>query len=303
MSNETYTLKSGEIKNKKNLSYNTVDHHKAQICGIFTYFMNCKKISNNICLNTTIPKTDEEKNKDIVIDNIENFEDDDIYEEQNFLTPEQAVQILNLFMNTDMMLPVFLAAMLGLRRSEIAGILKDKLNIAERKIKINTVRVRAGKKTIFKKKCKSKTSTRVLYLPQMLLKVIELDEKRQERNKNTYGEDYIESKFLCVSDTGKPLSVSHMSKTFKNKFDEFIQQEKAKDPNFTFPYITLHKLRRLNISVLLANGCILTDVKDNAGHSNIHTTMIYTETYTRGKKELADKTDEIYKPLLHLRAN
>lgn len=265
--------------------------------------MSCKKLSMNICLNTTIPKTDEEKNKDIVIDNIENFEDDDIYEEEDFLTPEQAIQILNLFMNTDMMLPVFLAALVGLRRSEIAGALKDKLDLNKRRLIIKTVRVRCGSKTIFKKKCKSKTSTRILYIPQILIEIIKLDQKRIERNKATYGEDYIESKFLCVSDTGKPLSVSHMSKTFKNKFDKFMHQEKTKDPNFTFPYITLHKLRRLNISVLLANGCVLTDVKDNAGHSNIHTTMIYTETYTQGKKELADKTDEIYRPLLHLRAN
>lgn len=303
LSSETYMLKSGEIRNKKNLSYNTIKHHKAQICGIFTYFINCKKITNNIGLNTTIPKTDEEKSRDIVVDDVENFEDDNIYEEQNFLTPEQAVQILNLFMNTDMMLPVFLAALVGLRRSEIAGALKDKLDLNKRKLIIKTVRVRCGGKTIFKKKCKSKTSTRILYVPQILIEIINLDQKRIERNRATYGEDYVESKFLCVSDRGKPLSVSHMSKTFKNKFDKFVQQEKAKDPNFVFPYITLHKLRRLNISVLLANGCVLTDVKDNAGHSNIHTTMIYTETYTQGKKEIADKTDEIYKPLLHLRAN
>lgn len=303
LSNETYILKSGEIKNKKNLSYNTIEHHRAQISGIFTYFMSCKKITNNICLSTTIPKTDEEKNKDIIIDDIENFEDEELYEDEEFLTPEQAVQILNLFMNTDMMLPVFFAALVGLRRSEIAGILKDKVNLEKRKLEIKNVRVRCGSKTIFKKKCKSKTSTRILYIPQIMVDIILLDEKRKQFNKNTYGEDYVESKFLCVSNTGKPLSVNCMSKKFERTFKKFIKKETEKNPNFTFPYITLHKLRRLNISVLLANGCMLTDVKDNAGHSDIRTTMIYTETYVKGKKEIADKTDEIYKPLLHLRAN
>lgn len=265
--------------------------------------MNCKKLLNNICLNTTIPKADEEKNLDVIIDDIENFEDEELYEDEEFLTPEQAVTILNLFINTPMMLPVFFAAFDGLRRSEIAGILKSKVDLENRKIKIKTVRVRCGNKTVFKKKCKNKTSTRILYLPQILVDIIKLDKERVERNKETYGTDYIESPFLCVMDNGQPLKVNYMSEKFKKVFDKFIQEETEKDPNFKFPYITLHKLRKLNISVLLANGCALTDVKDNAGHSDIHTTMIYTETYTQGKKEIADKTDEIYRPLFQKRAN
>lgn len=296
-------MKSGEIKHKKNLSYNTVDHHKAQISGIFTYFMSCKKLLTNICFNTTIPQTNEEKRLDIVIDDIENFEDEELYEDEQFLTPEQAVIVLNLFMNTCMMLPVFFAAFDGLRRSEIAGLLRSKVNKEKRKMVIKNVRVRCGNKTIFKKKCKNKTSTRSLYLPRILIDIIELDEKRVARNRETYGADYIESPFLCVMDDGRPLRVDYMSWKFKKVFDEFIDEETKKNPNFKFPYITLHKLRHLNLSVLLANGINLTDVKDSAGHSDVHTTMTYTHNYTEGKKEIADKTDEIYQPLLQLKAN
>ena len=59
-------------------------------------------------------------------------------------------------------------------------------------------------------------------------------------------------------------------------------------------------MRHLNISALLAAGAYLTDVKDNAGHSDINTTLHYTHNYTEGKKEIADKTDEIYRPLLQI---
>lgn len=303
LSQETYTLKSGETRHKENLSYSTVDHHKAQISGIFTYFMNCKKISNNICISTTIPKTDEEKKLDIVIDDIENFVDEELYEDEEFLTPEQAVQILNLFMNTPMMVPVFLATLLGLRRSEIAGILKSKIDLENKKLVIKNVRVRCGNKTVFKKKCKNKSSTRILYLPNILIDIIKLDEKRKNRNKETYGDDYIESNFLCVSDTGEPLKVSYISDNFRRTVDKFIKKETNKNPNLIFPHVTFHKLRHLNISALLANGMCLTDVQANAGHSDINTTIHYTHNYIEGKKEIADKTDEIYKPLLHLRAN
>lgn len=297
---ETYTLKSGEIKHKKNLSYSTIEHHKAQISGIFTYFMSCKKLSINICLNTVIPKTDEEKMKDTIIDDIENYEDNELYEDEEFITPEQAVQILNLFINTPMMLPVFFSALIGLRRSEIAGILKSKVNLAEYKLSIKNVRVRCGNKTIFKKKCKNKTSTRILYMPKLMVDIILLDEKRKQKNKIIYGKDYVESPFLCVMDNGQPLKVGYMSDNFKRTFEKFIKTETEKNSNFKFPYVTLHKLRHLNISALLAAGAYLTDVKDNAGHSDINTTLHYTHNYTEGKKEIADKTDEIYRPLLQI---
>ena len=163
------------------MSYSSVEHHKAQISGIFTYFMNNKKISRNICLNTTIPKTEEEKMQDTIIDNVEDFEDTELYEDEKFITPEQAVQVLNLFMNTPMMLPVCLATFMSLRRSEIAGILKNKVDKEHMKLTINASRVRCGNKTIYKKRNKNKTSTRNLYIPKIMLNILEADEKRQEK--------------------------------------------------------------------------------------------------------------------------
>ena len=131
-----------------------------------------------------------------------------------------------------------------------------------------------------------------------MIDILKLDEKRQEKNKLIYGENYIESKFLCVNDNGTPLSVEYMSKEFKKVFDKYCKKKKEKNQNFKIPDITLHKLRHLNISALLANGAILTDVQANAGHSDINTTIHYTHNYNIGKKYIADKTDEIYRTLL-----
>lgn len=298
LQNETYQLKNGTIKNKNNLSYSSVEKHKAQISGVFSYFMKNKALTTNICFNTEVPKTNEEKQKDTIIDNIDDFEDDEILEDDEFITPEQAVQLLNQFMNTDIMVPVFLAAFLGLRRSEIGGILNGKVDIENCKIIIKNVRVRCGNKTIFKKRTKNKTSTRIIYLPKLMIDILKLDEKRKERNKRLYGDEYIESKLLCVKDDGSPFSLNDISKKFKRVFDNFCKKELEKNPNFIFPKVTLHTLRHLNISALLANGAVLTDVQANAGHSDIKTTIHYTHTYNVGKKSIADKTDEIYRPLL-----
>ena len=138
-----------------------------------------------------------------------------------------------------------------------------------------------------------------------MLNILDADEKRQQKNKEILGDKYIESKFLCVMDNGKPIRVDYITVKFKQVFDKFIAEQtelsKQKCEKFNFPYITLHKLRHLNISALLANGAYLTDVRDSAGHSDIETTMHYTHNYTEGKKEIADKVDEIYTPLFYLR--
>lgn len=294
-------------KKRRNLSYSAVEHHKAQISGAMTYAISVGKLINNSCTKTIIPKTESEKMKDVIIDDIENYEDNDQYEDEEFITPEQAVQVLNLFMGTSMMVPVFLAALLGLRRSEVAGILKSKLDKEGQSLRINTTRVICGKNTIFKKRNKNKPSTRFIYLPNIMMKILELDEIRQKNNRLLYGDKYINSKFLCVKDNGEPLRVAYISERFKKVFDRFLEEETRKaevnGQDFKFPYITYHSLRHLNISALLANGAYLTDVKDNSGHSNINTTLHYTHQYTVGKKEIADKTDEIYSPLLKIKTS
>ena len=286
---------SGKKKYKKNLSYNTVEHHKAQISGILTYFMKKGCLDRNICINTVIPRPN---TKDIVVSNVEEIDEDDFFQEKFDFTTENAVTILNIFMNTEMMLPVALAIFLGLRRSEVLAILKNKVNKEKRLIFINCAKVRAGKKIIFKQRTKNKTSTRLLYIPKVLLNIIELDEKRQEYNRKQYGKDYYQSKFLCVKDTGEPFNPDYISRTFTSTLNKYIKEQKSHNKDFTFPHVTYHTLRHLNINALLENGAIITDVQRNAGHSDIHTTIGYTyETY-KGKQTISEKTDEIYNNLL-----
>lgn len=289
----------------KNLSYSSIKHHKAQISGIFTYFVKCKKLSLNVCLNTTIPKNEKEKMLDTVIDDIENYEDDiDTFDDKEFITPEQAINVLNLFINTSMMLPVAFAMFLGLRRSEVCGILKSNLDKENRTILINSTRVKCGNKVIYKKRNKNKSSTRFLYLPKLLIDIINIDEKRQEKNRLIYAEQYCESKFLCVNDIGKPISIDFISHKFTNTLNEYIEKEtqKAQENNtdFFFPKITYHSLRHLNITALLKSGVELVDVKDNAGHSDIKTTLGYTHQYTKNKRNVANKIDKVFTPYIKL---
>ena len=287
-------------KLRKNLSYCSVKHHKAQLSGIFSYFVKNKKLKTNICLNTTIPKTDEDSKKDTVISCEELLDENDfeVLEDKKVLTPEQAVTILNLFMNEAILPVVAFAMFLGLRRSESLGILKSKVNWEERKVIINAVSVRSGTQNIFKKKNKNKTSTRELYLPEILLKILKIYEENQKDNKVMYGENYIESKFLCVMEDGRPIKPNYASDRFKKILDDFISNEKSKNKDFEFPHVTLHTLRHFDITALLEHGAYIQDVQATAGHAHIATTNHYTHNYITNKKQIADKTDEIFKDLI-----
>ena len=294
---ETYKTKSGELKHKKNLSASSIEHHKAQISGVLSYFMQQGKLDRNICINTVIPKT---TTTDVIVNDVSEYNEEDLFEEDEGLNIEQAVMILNIFMNTEMMLPVAISIFLGLRRSEVLGILKNRLNIVKRKLCIDSAKVRAGKNIVFKHRMKNKTSRRILYLPKILIRIIELDEERQKRNKELYGENYHESQFLCVMDNGSPINPDYVSRTFTRKLNEFIKEQKELDKNFTFPHVTYHTLRHFNINNLLENGALLIDVQRNSGHSDIHTTIKYTYDTPQSKSAIAEKTDEIYKNLIEI---
>ena len=294
---ETYKTKSGELKNKKNLSAGSVEHHKAQISGVLSYFMKQGKLDRNICINTVIPRT---TTTDVIVNDISEYDDKDLFEEDKGLTIEQAVMILNIFMNTELMLPVAISIFLGLRRSEVLGILKNRLNKDKRKLCIDSSKVRAGKEIIFKHRMKNKTSRRILYLPKILIRIIELDEIRQRRNKELYKENYHESQFLCVMDDGSPINPDYVSRTFARKLNEFIKQQKKSDKDFTLPHVTYHTLRHFNINNLLENGALLIDVQRNSGHADIHTTIKYTYDTPQSKSAIAEKTDEIYENLIEI---
>ena len=294
---ETYKTKSGKLKNKKNLSVSSIEHHKAQISGILSYFMKQGKLDRNICINTVIPKT---TSTDIIVNDVSKYNEDDLFEEEEGLTTEQAVMILNIFMNTEMMLPVAISIFLGLRRSEVLGILKNRLNKDKRKLCIDSSKVRAGTKIVFKHRMKNKTSRRILYLPKILIRIIELDEERQRKNKELYKENYYESQFLCVMDNGTPINPDYVSRTFTKKLNEFIKHQKELNRDFTFPHVTYHSLRHFNINNLLENGALLIDVQRNSGHADIHTTIKYTYDTQQSKSAIAEKTDEIYENLIEI---
>lgn len=282
------------------LSYQTARNHKTNISGALTYAVKNRWLKENIAKYSTIPKTEEEKAEDYV-DDISNINSiDDLYtDKKRAITPEQAVTLLNIFKDTCLLLPVGIAMLLDLRRSEICGLLKQKVNKEKQILLVNATVIRGKNGLQFKKKNKSKKSRRPFYIPNVLMQILEIDEERKRINKELLGDKYIESDYVCTLDDGTPMKPDYLSRNFTRLLNEYISAQKEHDPDFDFPQITLHELRHFNLSLLLCNGVDLFVVKDAAGHSDINTTMIYAHTNNQSKKQVANKVDEIFTPLMN----
>jgi len=79
----------------------------------------------------------------------------------------------------------------------------------------------------------------------------------------------IQSEYLFVSNQGNSIDRTVINKLF-NKYSETI---------------TPHTLRHFFCSVAIENGFAIHEVANIAGHSNIHTTLLYTNPNKQKLKE------------------
>jgi integrase/recombinase XerD len=137
---------------------------------------------------------------------------------------------------------VTLLAFGGLRISEALGIKMNDFNLISKELIIKDGKG-AKTRTVF-------ISDRVKTAIQSWLK--ERDEKQ------------IESEFLFVSNREKPVDRTTVNKLF----NEYSLKSEVE--------ITPHDLRHFFCSHAINNGMSVHEVANQAGHSNIHTTLLYT---------------------------
>ncbi|MBS4194672.1 tyrosine-type recombinase/integrase [Lederbergia citri] len=88
----------------------------------------------------------------------------------------------------------------------------------------------------------------------------------------------VESEYLFISNRGKQLDRTTVNKLFKT-FSNRLQKE-----------ITPHDLRHFFCSHAINKGMSVHEVANQAGHSNIHTTLLYTNP---SKQDLINKMNQL----------
>lgn len=88
----------------------------------------------------------------------------------------------------------------------------------------------------------------------------------------------VENEYLFISNRGKRLDRTTVNKIFKT-FSDKLQKE-----------ITPHDLRHFFCSHAISKGMSVHEVANQAGHSNIHTTLLYTNP---SKQDLINKMNQL----------
>lgn len=245
------------LMDNKGLSANSVHKHHANIRKALDYALKNQFVYRNVADAVTLPKK-------------RRFEG-------TAYSPEQLNTLLDLVRDTRIELPIFIAALLGLRREEICGLKWKNIDFDKHILYINEARLGVGGKTVIKAP-KTDKSRRVVAIPDILYDVLVEHKQRQYENKRTYGSDYTDSGYVYVREDGVPFRVN----TLTDQFRRFLNKQ-------ALPKIRLHDLRHTFASILYEGGADILEISSVLGHSDIRTTSkIYTHMFDKTHKGTVD---------------
>ena len=155
---------------------------------------------------------------------------------------------------------IYLAAYLGLRRSEIVGLKWENVNFDKRYIHVCKSVVQVGKEIITKDP-KTERSERYLGIPNELYEVLKKTKENQEMNKQYLGKKYKDYDLVYCKEDGSPYRPNHMS----NRLKKIIERNKL-------PETTVHGIRHFYATLLVEDNVGIYKVSKVLGHTNTNTT-------------------------------
>ena len=169
--------------------------------------------------------------------------------------------------DTQLELPVMLAAFYGLRRSEIVGLKWDAVDF-----EANTITIRHtvttfnldGKRVVYASDTtKTKSSMRTLPLVPMFREKLLALQAEQEANRKLCGRSYCMDYlgYVCINQIGERINPSYITKAFPDLLEKHSLRK-----------IRFHDLRHSCASMLLANGVPMKQIQEWLGHSDFSTT-------------------------------
>lgn len=185
---------------------------------------------------------------------------------RKYLTAEELPAFLALFQEySPLTAAVRVLLYTGMRAGECLGLQWEDIDFEHKKIRIRHTLSDVGG-THFLTTPKTKTSVRYQYMSEPLEQLLRQHLTEQKKLEAKLGADFLHPEMVFTSSTGNYKDRSCLYNSFK---------QHLKGTGFEF--MTLHKLRHTNATMLLNNGVDLKIVSEHLGHSDIAVTA---DTYT-----------------------
>lgn len=206
---------------------------------------------------------------------------------KNTLAPEQLNLLIEKSRGTKIYLFILFAGVMGLRKSEILGLKYSDVDFVHRTLHIqrqlgmdlSKENIKPKTKTKQEIALKSRSSNRVLNIPDIVFEAIIEERQRYEDNRRRRAQQFQDLDYICCSTYGRPRSASFCYQPYKQMLREI-----------NLPNIRFHDLRHTYTTLLLKQDLSLKAISVSLGHAK---TIISIDVYADKHEIVADSINEM----------
>lgn len=199
--------------------------------------------------------------------------------EVNYFQPEEITAILDALEQEPIKWQtiIHLLIVTGCRRGEIMGLKWEKVDLKNRKLRIDTALLYSQHGGIYETTTKT-GNQRLLTIPQETVDLLRQYKAWQTEQRMANGDRWKETGYLFTKDDGSACDPDTIT-AWLNSFSK----------RHGLPHINPHAFRHTVASVLIANGTDVVTVSKQLGHANVSTTEgFYSHIIGENKEKAAD---------------
>lgn len=256
-----FKSENGRLDGRGGLSPKSLRAHKNIISQTLDMAIKNKIIDTNPCQFVVLPP-------------LERYE-------SSYYNEKQLARLFSVLEGDPMLPLVKIAALYGLRRSELLGLKWDSIDFDNNTMMIRHT-VAKVTKVVAKDKTKNKSSRRTFPLTSEAQEIFRQAKTDEHKNRIVFGKDYQENDYVFKWPDGHPYSPDYIS----HRFNDLLKKH-------GLPHIRFHELRHSCASMLIAMDWSLKDVQEWLGHSDIQMTAnIYSHLDIGRKKNIANSLED-----------